>query len=146
MTVGNQCAGIISSGPSGISIAGLQKTVLLISCSITLFGYPLIMLLLPAIFMDREDGVTACFKSALRAGTRNYFPMLTATFVLMLPLLLMSIFSSDIYGIAKSPLFHVFFPYQMITIPVIITYLFVKYDQIRQEKSGLRARTEPDGE
>jgi|GEM_PF-1984592 hypothetical protein len=124
----------LTDGFSYAFIIGAFRQFQLISLIIIILTYPLIMLWLPAIFVDREDGVIACFKSGVRAGARSYFLLLPAVTILELPLLLLHILSRDMFSIAANPYYPLIFPYQMIVVPFIITYLFYRYDQTKKGK------------
>ncbi len=127
-------ATVLAKGPSQGNLMGMQKGIQVVMLVIMTLLYPLIVLWLPAIFLDRQEGVMACFKNGLKAGAKKYFRMLAVIVVMLLPTLLLYILSDNIYTMFRAPWFYLIYPYQMIIIPIIVTYLFLQYDDFKKQK------------
>jgi hypothetical protein len=127
---------IITSTISGrfdyASMMEFQNILQIVVLGISLFLYPLIELWLPAIYLERSDGVFACFRKGIRAGVRNYPVLLAATAALMLPFAILYAFSGDLYKLIYQPSYYLLFVYQAVAIPVILAFLFSLY------KGGVR--------
>lgn len=126
-------AGAISGSFTSANILESQKVIQILTLVITTFLYPLLLMWLPAIFTDRRDGVIKCFKNGFRASRKKYLQTLLATALMMLPTLLLYLLSENIYEILKTPNFYLIYPFQALILPVVITYLFVLYQDYRSE-------------
>ena len=126
-------AGAISGTFTPANILESQKAIQIFTMGITIFFYPLLLMWLPAIFTDRQDGVIKCFKNGIRASRKKYLHLLSVTALMMLPTLLLFMLSENIYEILKTPYYYLIYPFQAIILPAVITYLFVMYQAIRSE-------------
>lgn len=125
-------AAFISTDFSIGSIMETQMVLQIVIMIVMTLLYPLILLWLPAIFLDRQDRVIACFKNGVRASRKNYLKLLPVTIIMMLPTLLMYITSDNVFTMLKSPFLYLMYPYQMIVTPLIVTHLFIKYDSLKK--------------
>ena len=132
-------ANVLLEGSSQGNFLGMQKELQIGTLVIMTLIYPLIVLWLPAIFLDRQEGVIACFKNGLRAGVKKYFRMLAVVIIMQLPTLLLYILSDNIYSMFKTPWFYLVYPYQMIIIPIIVTYLFLQYDELKKQRNAAQS-------
>lgn len=124
--------GIARSGIDTGSIMNAQKTMQLAVQIIMLFLYPFIIMWFPAVFIEREAGVTACFRHGLRAGVRNYLPLVVVVLFILLPTLCIYIFT-DIYSMYETQRYLLMYVYQAIVLPVISAYLFVRYGEMKAQ-------------
>ncbi|HEX2947222.1 MAG TPA: hypothetical protein VHT96_14860 [Clostridia bacterium] len=115
-----------------VSMMNTQKTMQLAISVIMLFLYPFILMWFPAVFMEREEGVTACFRKGIRAGVRNYLPMVAVVAFILLPTLCIYIFT-DIYSLFETMDYMLLYVYQAIVLPVISAYLFVRYSVMKAQ-------------
>ncbi len=53
------------------NVMNTRKTMQITMQIIMLFMYPFIIMWFPVIFMEREEGVAACFRRGIRAGAKN---------------------------------------------------------------------------
>ncbi len=113
-----------------------QKVIQLITGAITVFLYPFAVLWLPAIFLDRNDSVLACFRNAVKAGVKKYVTLLAAIAVMMLPVFVMFGFSKNIYSTIEPSFYIVMYIYQAAVMPILLTYLFTLYNNLRQLRPG----------
>jgi hypothetical protein len=111
-----------------------QIVLQIITLIISVFIYPFIELWLPAIFLERNDGVITCFKKGLRAGRKKYLLLVAVTAVMILPVLILYIVSGDIYSILESPIYFALLAYQVIIMPVILAYLFTIYNEFKKNQ------------
>ena len=132
-------ANLISEGPFQADFFGMQKTLQIVMLIIMTLVYPLLILWLPAIFIDRQERVVACFKNGLRAGAKKYFQVLPVIVIMMLPTLLLYLFSDNIFTILRSPYMYLNFPYQMILIPFLLTFTFLQYDSYKKNKTNAQS-------
>lgn len=128
-------AGVIRGGmENSLSMQGMmnrQTAFQVVTLILSAFLYPFIEMWVPSIFLNRNDGVTACFRKGLRAGKRKYLTLLVVTAVMVLPMLLLNLFSGNVYKMLESPLYYLSFVYQAIVSPVIVAYLFLLYKEER---------------
>ena len=110
-----------------------QMAMQIVTLIISVFLYPFIELWFPAIFLERNDGVIACFKKGLRAGRKKYLPLVAVMAVMVLPLCILYIISGNIYSIIGSPVYIVSLVYQAIILPVVLVYLFTVYNEMKKE-------------
>ena len=113
-------------------IFATQMVIQIVTLIISVFIYPFVELWFPAIFLERNDGVIACFKKGLKAGRRRYLLLVAVTAVMVLPLLILYTISGDIYSIIESPFYFVSLVYQAIITPVVLVYLFTIYNEIKK--------------
>jgi hypothetical protein len=125
-------ANLAKGGFNPGSFMNTQKAMQIIIQIIMLFLYPFIIMWFPAVFMEREEGVTGCLKLGIRAGIRNYLPMVAVVAFTLLPTLCIFIFS-DIYTVFENRLFFLTYIYQAIALPVISAYLFVRYAETKAQ-------------
>lgn len=125
--------GFVRSGFDPGSMMSTQKTVQLVASVIMLFLYPFIVMWLPAIFIEREEGVMACFRHGIRAGVRNYLPMVVVVLFLLLPTLFIYIFI-DIYSMFETKVYLLMYIYQAIYLPLASAYLFVRYGEMKAQR------------
>lgn len=130
-TVPFTIAGLTAGNASSGGVLRMQMIIQIITLIITVFLYPFIELWLPAIFLERNDGVISCFKKGLKAGLQNYLVLLAITAVMMVPPIILYAFTGDIYSILDSPLYLLSFLYQLIVTPVILVVLFFMYYEKR---------------
>jgi len=126
---------LTSIGRSGFdpgSIMNTQKTMQIVAQIIMLFLYPFIIMWFPAIFIEREEGVTACLRHGWRAGVRNYLPLVAVVLFILLPTLCIFIFT-DIYSMFETQRYLLMYVYQAIALPVISAYLFVRYGEMKAQ-------------
>lgn len=119
-----------------------QRVMQIVINVIMIFLYPLLLMWLPALFTDRQDGVIKCFKNGLRASRKKYLRLLPATALMMLPSLLLFVLSENIYETLKTPNYYLIYPFQALILPVVITYLFVIYKDFRSETSLVHKESE----
>jgi hypothetical protein len=110
----------------------IQRVIQIVALIISVFLYPFVELWFPAIFIERNDGVIACFKKGLRAGRRKYLLLVAVTAVMVLPMLILYVISGDVFSIIESPLYIVSLIYQAIIAPVILAYLFTIYNEMKK--------------
>jgi len=110
-----------------------QRIIVIVTIIIMSFLYPLMLMWIPAIFTDRNDGVIKCFKNGFRASRKKYLQLLTATVLMLLPTLLLFLLSENIFETLKTPGFYLSYPFQAVILPVVITYLFVMYQAFKSE-------------
>jgi hypothetical protein len=125
-------ANVFREGPFQADIFGMQRALQIFMLVIMTFAYPFLILWLPAIFLDRQEGVVACFKNGLRAGTKRYFKVLPVIAAMMLPTMLLYVLSDNMFTVLKSPYFYLIYPYQMIVFPYLLTYIFLQYDSYKK--------------
>ena len=118
---------------------GRQRITQIVISVAMIFLYPLVLLWLPAIFIDRNDGVVACFKNGVRAGVKKYRILVAVAAVLMLPTLVFYVVTQDIASIPGSPFGILMYIYQAIVIPVLLSFLFVLYQEIRTKQGEMDA-------
>jgi hypothetical protein len=109
-----------------------QMIIQIVTLAISVFLYPFIELWLPAIFVERDDGVMACFKKGLRAGRKKYLLLVAVSAVMLLPATVLYIVSGDMYSIIESPLYIVLLVYQAIILPVVLAVLFTVYNEMKK--------------
>lgn len=110
-----------------------QKVIQISTMVVTILLYPLLLMWFPAIFADRKDGVITCFKNGFRASRKRYLQLLPAVALMMLPTLLIYLFSENIFEMLETPYYLLIYPIQAIILPVVITYLFVMYQTVRSK-------------
>lgn len=113
-----------------------QKVMQIVMFVIMIFLYPLIIMWFPAIFLDREEGVMACFRNGFRAGVRKYIKLVPLIALLMLPTLLIYLFSANIFEILNETYFYTIYLYQAIVLPVAITILFIQYQEVKKDSKS----------
>lgn len=124
-------AGMVTSNMQFDKMLRIQNTIQIITIGISAFLYPFLELWLPAIFLERNEGVIACFRKGLKAGLHKYLKLMVVTAVILLPLIALYAFSGNIYSIVESPLYMLSFVYQAIVVPVLMAYLFILYQNSR---------------
>lgn len=117
--------GSISMG----SIFESQKMIQIITYILVTFTYPLILLWLPSILINRRDGVINCFKYGVRAGRSKYLKLLPLTVIMLLPSFLLTVLSDNIYAMIETNYYFLMYPFQAVIVPIAITYLFVMYQE-----------------
>jgi len=131
--------GVMNNAFDPDAIAGNQRMVSIVSSGLMIFLYPLILLWFPSIFLNRNDGVLACFKKGFKAGIKKYFVLVAVTVVTLLPTILLYIFTKNIYSILESPSYILMYAYQAIIMPFLLIYLFELYNEIRENQLNLKA-------
>lgn len=111
------------------AILGKLRVIQIFSYAMMIFLYPFVELWLPAIFLERNDGVTVCFRKGLKAGIKKYIKLVAVTAVMLLPTFVLFGFMENIYSIMYSPFYISAIIYQVIIMPVILTYLFMLYNE-----------------
>ncbi|NLV36767.1 MAG: hypothetical protein GXY17_08870, partial [Clostridiaceae bacterium] len=115
------------------SILESQKTIQIITYILVAFAYPLILLWLPSIFVNRRDGVVNCFKYGIRASKKMYLKLLPLTAIMLLPSFLMTVISDNIYAMIESNYYFLMYPFLAVIVPFAVTYLFVMYQVFRTD-------------
>lgn len=113
-----------------------QKVMQIVMFVIMIFLYPLIIMWFPAIFLDREEGVMACFRNGFRAGVRKYIKLVPLIALLILPTLIIYLFSANIFEILNETYFYTIYLYQAIVLPVAITILFIQYQEVKKDSKS----------
>ncbi len=135
-------AGALTGSFYAKDIIESQRMVQIVTSVITTFLYPLLLMWLPTIFIDRQDGVINCFKNGLRASRKKYLHLLPASALMMMPTLLLFVLSENIHEIFNTAGYYLIYPFQALILPVVITYLFVVYQAFRSETSILQKESE----
>ena len=115
-----------------------QRIIQALSSIIMIFAYPFVELWLPAIFMDKEDGVITSLKKGVKAGKKNYKSLVVVTAVLFLPSIGLLVFIKDMNSAIISPVYIATYVYQVIVAPIVIVYLFNFYKASRQLKQNIQ--------
>lgn len=115
------------------SILESQKAIQIITYILVAFAYPLILLWLPSIFVNRRDGVVNCFKYGIRASKKMYLKLLPLTVIMLLPSFLITVLSDNIYAMIETNYYYLIYPFQAVIVPIAITYLFVMYQDFRTD-------------
>ena len=135
---------VINSTFDPEAILGRQRAIQIFSCAMMIFLYPFVELWFPAIFLERNDGVTACFRKGLKAGVKKYIILVAVTAVMLLPSLVLFGYVENIYSIMYSSFYIFTIIYQAIVMPVMLTYMFMLYNEtkkpIRQESVLVQPR------
>lgn len=132
-TIPYTMAGIFANKGNPGNMMESQLVITTITMVLSVFLYPMIELWLPAVFLEKEEGVVSCFRKGIRASLRKYLPLLTITAVMILPLLILYIVSGDIYSIMDSPFYIISFVYQAVIAPILLTFLFHTYRNQKNE-------------
>lgn len=106
-----------------------QRITQAISYIIMIFAYPFVELWLPAIFMDKKDGVIVSMKKGMKLGVKNYKLLVVVTAAMMLPSLGVLVFIKDMSSIITSPIYYTACIYQAVIVPVVLVYLFKLYKE-----------------
>jgi hypothetical protein len=112
-----------------------QKAIQLITYSIAVFTYPLIMLWMPSIFTNRKDGVVNCFKHGIRAGKKKYKQLVALAVIMIIPSFLMTLLTDNVYKMIETNSIFLIYPFAAVIVPIVTTYLFVMYHDFKAESA-----------
>lgn len=129
--------GVINGNFNPDSVLSGQKIITVFSNIVMILLYPFVLLWLPAIYLDRNEGVLACFRNGFKAGVKKYIILVAVTTVMLLPTLFIYVFSKDIFTILDSPYYYLMYIYQIIITPVLLTFLFILYNEMRKKRLGI---------
>ena len=120
------------------AMISMQRVMMVFSSIVMILLYPLVVLWLPAIFLDRNEGVMACFRNGFKAGVKKYIFLIMVIAVMLLPTILLFIFTENVYSIMQSPFYYYMYIYQAIIMPVLLMYLFVLYNEMKKAKDLIK--------
>jgi len=126
-------AGMFSGGFDFGNMMGMQRNMQIALFSVMIFAYPVLLPWLPAIFLDREKGVTDCFRNGHRAGFKKYPALLPVSLLMILPSLILILSSRSLFTMVSSQYFYFLYPYMAVIMPALVSYLFVLYDRWKDQ-------------
>ena len=131
-------AGIMRNAFDPEAMISMQRVMMVFSSIVMILLYPLVVLWLPAIFLDRNEGVLACFRNGFKAGVKKYIFLIMVIALILLPTIFLFIFTENVYSIMQSPFYFYMYIYQAIIMPVLLTYLFVLYNEMKKAKDLIK--------
>jgi flagellar biosynthesis protein FlhB len=109
-----------------------QRIISALSYLLMIFIYPLFLLWIPSVYLDKSDGIIATLKKGVKAGLKNYKQLVVLSAILLLPSVAYLTFDKNPDIVFTSPAYIALLAYQVIMAPIFFVYLFNFYFGVRK--------------
>lgn len=110
-----------------------QKFMTGIIYIITILCYSFILLWLPSLFIEKDDGVIVTLKKGFKAGVKRYKELVLITAAILMPSIIVQAFNYSGEINIFTPVYIALYVYEAIISLFFVTYIFELYNDTRKQ-------------